>query len=350
MERKEAKRSDLYTQYALAASVQAMHDAGFGDKTGDRPGATGVIIGSGSAASAIFEEQCRISRAGRPEQDLPVLHPDVHRRHRGGDRLDALRRQGTELRHAVGVRDQRARDRRCIPDHPVRRCGCHHRRRVGGGGDADVDRRLREHAGAVRRATSRRRRRRARSTRDATGSSWARGRRGRARGVGARARRGARIYGEIVGYGATGDAYHLTGQPENHEGLQRAMRRAMQDGGIAPRGRAVRERARDVHAAQRPQRDPRDQARSSAHTRRCAQRQLHQVVHRTHAGRGGRESSSSSVRWRSGTASSRRRSTFDARPGVRPGLTPECAGEAEIDAAISNSSGFGGHNVDRARP
>ncbi len=46
--------------------------------------------------------------------------------------------------------------------------------------------------------------------------------------------RGANIYCEIVGYGATGDAYHLTGQPEDHEGLQRAMRRALKDGGLAP--------------------------------------------------------------------------------------------------------------------
>ena len=32
----------------------------------------------------------------------------------------------------------------------------------------------------------------------------------------------------VVGYGATGDAYHLTGQPDAHEGLQRAMRGALQ--------------------------------------------------------------------------------------------------------------------------
>jgi 3-oxoacyl-(acyl-carrier-protein) synthase len=46
--------------------------------------------------------------------------------------------------------------------------------------------------------------------------------------------RGARIYAEIVGYGATGDAYHLTGPAAEHEGLQRAMRRALADGGLQP--------------------------------------------------------------------------------------------------------------------
>lgn len=47
-------------------------------------------------------------------------------------------------------------------------------------------------------------------------------------------RRGARIYGEVAGYGATGDAYHLTGQPANHEGLQRSMRRALEDASLTP--------------------------------------------------------------------------------------------------------------------
>src|SRR5919112_1107707 len=47
-------------------------------------------------------------------------------------------------------------------------------------------------------------------------------------------RRGARIYGEVAGYLATGDAYHLTGQLPEHEGLQRAMRGALADAGLSP--------------------------------------------------------------------------------------------------------------------
>ncbi|MFN2577043.1 MAG: beta-ketoacyl-ACP synthase II [Pyrinomonadaceae bacterium] len=47
-------------------------------------------------------------------------------------------------------------------------------------------------------------------------------------------RRGARIYAEIVGYGATGDAYHMTAPDETQSGVVRAMSRAMQDSGINP--------------------------------------------------------------------------------------------------------------------
>ena len=46
MDRKEAKRSDLYTQFALAGAVQAMKDAGF-ENGGFDPLMTGVIVGSG---------------------------------------------------------------------------------------------------------------------------------------------------------------------------------------------------------------------------------------------------------------------------------------------------------------
>ncbi len=47
-------------------------------------------------------------------------------------------------------------------------------------------------------------------------------------------RRGAGIYAEIVGYGLSSDAYHLTGQPEDAHGAVRSMQMALRKAGVRP--------------------------------------------------------------------------------------------------------------------
>src|SRR5438067_13527409 len=61
MDRKEAKRADWYAQYAMAASVQAMKDAGFADGGFD-PDMMGVIVASGIGGLKSFEEQHDVYR------------------------------------------------------------------------------------------------------------------------------------------------------------------------------------------------------------------------------------------------------------------------------------------------
>ncbi|HEX7940211.1 MAG TPA: beta-ketoacyl synthase N-terminal-like domain-containing protein, partial [Gemmatimonadaceae bacterium] len=74
MERKEAKRADLYAQYAVAASVEAMADAGLttGNYDVDR---TGVIVGSGIGGLKSFEEQHDVYRERGQSKISPFFVP-----------------------------------------------------------------------------------------------------------------------------------------------------------------------------------------------------------------------------------------------------------------------------------
>ena len=234
MERKEAKRADWFAQYAIAASVQAMADAGFDDQSRYDPERTGVIIGSGIGGLKTFEEQHDVYRErGQSKISaffIPMFISDIAaglvsmRFNAKGPNYATISACATSA-HAIGdaFRTIQYGDADVI---------------ITGGSEATVTP-MAIGGFANMKALSERNDSPATASRpfDATRDGFVMGEGGgiviledldHARD------RGARIYAEIVGYGATGDAYHLTAPAPEGEGAQRAMRRAMEDARLLP--------------------------------------------------------------------------------------------------------------------
>ncbi|MFN2566298.1 MAG: beta-ketoacyl-ACP synthase II [Gemmatimonadaceae bacterium] len=232
MERKEAKRADPFTQYAVSCAVQAMQDAGLGDGARYDPDRTGVIIGSGIGGLKTFEEQHDVYRERGPNRVsaffIPMFISDIAagivsmRFNAKGPNYATVSACATSA-HAIGDAFRTIQ----YGDADVM---------ITGGSEATVTP-MAIGGFANMKALSERNDSPATASRpfDATRDGFVMGEGGAVvilEELEHAKRRGARIYGEIVGFGATGDAYHLTAPAPDGEGAQRAMRRAMEDAGL----------------------------------------------------------------------------------------------------------------------
>jgi 3-oxoacyl-[acyl-carrier-protein] synthase II len=344
MERKEAKRADLYAQYAVAASVEAMADAGLttGNYDVDR---TGVIVGSGIGGLKSFEEQHDVYRERGQSKISPFFVPmfiaDIAagvvsmRFNARGPNYATVSACATSA-HAIGdaFRTIQYGDADII---------------ISGGAEATVTPMA---IGGFANMT-------ALSERNDDPATASRPfdlhRDGFVMGEGsgivileeldhARAR-GARIYGEVVGYRASGDAYHLTGQLPEHEGLQRAMRGALADAGMRPDEVDYV----NAHGTSTPLNDS-NEAVAIAKVFGDATSEL--SVSSTKSMTGHMLGAAGSVEFIASLLSIRdqivpptiNHCTPDPACGDLD-VTPNKARSREVRAALSNSAGFGGHNV-----
>jgi len=234
LERKEAKRADLFAQYAIAASVQAMTDAGLDDPSRYNPDRTGVIIGSGIGGLKTFEEQHDVYRErGQSKISaffIPMFISDIAaglvsmRFNAKGPNYATISACATSA-HAIGdaFRTIQYGDADVV---------------ITGGSEATVTP-MAIGGFANMKALSERNDSPETASRpfDATRDGFVMGEGGAIvilEELEHAKARGANIYAEIVGYGATGDAYHLTAPAPEGEGAQRAMRRAMEDAKLGP--------------------------------------------------------------------------------------------------------------------
>ncbi|WP_404351954.1 beta-ketoacyl-ACP synthase II [Sutcliffiella horikoshii] len=232
MDKKEARRMDRFTQYAIAASFMAVKDANL-DITDEMAPRVGVWVGSGIGGMETFEQQYKtfLEKGARRVSPffVPMMIPDMATGQisialgaKGvnsctvtacatgtnsiGDAFKVIQRGdadvmisgGTEAplteMSFAGFSSAKALSMNPDPKTASRPFDANRDGFVMGEGAGIVVLEELEHALA----------------------------------------RGARIYAEIVGYGATGDAHHITAPAPGGEGGVRAMRMAIEDAGLQP--------------------------------------------------------------------------------------------------------------------
>jgi 3-oxoacyl-[acyl-carrier-protein] synthase II len=232
--RKEARRMDRYAQFALAATQQALQDARLDPAHVDRE-RVGVILGTGIGGIGALVQGVETLMTRGPDRISPFMVPMMLADTAPGLIAIAYGFRGPNMAVVTAC----ASGTNAIGEamHLIRRGDADVV--IAGGAEASI---LPVAVAAfnVMGAISTRNEEPERASRpfDRTRDGFVMG-----EGAGililerlehARAR-GARIYAEVVGYGTSADAYHITAPLENGEGAALAMRRALADAGLSPR-------------------------------------------------------------------------------------------------------------------
>ncbi len=234
LEKKEARRTDLFIQYAVAAARMAVNDARLDVSHKDRNDRIGVLVGSGIGGIQTIEKQFEVLKEKGPRRVSPFLVPMLIANMASGYISIVLGLKGPNTTVVTAC---------ATGTHAIGDAG-----RIIQRGDADVMLAGGTEAPFTPIAVAGFCAAKALSTRNHEPEKASRpfdGQRdGFIMGEGSgivvledwehARRRGARIYGELAGYGLTGDAYHVTAPDPEGGGAVRCMRMALQDGGVKP--------------------------------------------------------------------------------------------------------------------
>lgn len=234
IELKEIKKMDLFIQYAMAAATDAVEDAGWKPEDEESRVRTGVMIGAGIGGLGTIHETSKwviernttkVSPFFIPASliNLASGHVSIKYSFKGPNHsIVTACATGT---HAIGDAARLI----MLGDADVM---------VAGGAEAAVCP-LGVSGFSSAKTLSLRNDEPSKASRP-----WDKGRDGFVIGEGSgilvleeyehAKKRGAKIYAEIVGYGMSGDAYHITAPASDGSGGERAMRAALKSGGISP--------------------------------------------------------------------------------------------------------------------
>jgi len=228
---KEARRMDTFIQYGLAAAIEAVKDSGI-EATEENAERIGVSIGSGIGGLGLIEETNDTYDEGGPRKVSPFFIPGTIINMISGNLSIMFGFKGPNVSivtacttgtHSIGDAARMIE----YGDADVM---------IAGGAEAAITE-LSVAGFASARALS------SRNDDPATASRpWDKDRDGFVIGEGAGVmvleeyesakKRGAKIYAELVGYGMSADAYHMTAP--NMDGPRRSMRNALNNAGINP--------------------------------------------------------------------------------------------------------------------
>ena len=156
-------------------------------------------------------------------------------------------------------------------------------------------------------------------------------------------RRGAKIYCELVGYGMSGDAYHISAPSETGEGAMRVMQRTLKDAGVDP---SVVDYI-NVHGTSTPQGDKVEVLAIKGvfgdHARKVAISSTKSMTGHLLGAAGGLEAGLTALMLRDQVLAP----TINYEnpdPECDLDFVPNAAREAKVTYALSNSFGFGGTN------